>query len=450
MFCRLLPKITLASMLFGVLVPPTSADFSQFRGIGGSGVIRNQNIPMEWSAEKNLAWKVVVPGAGWSQPVIWKQLLFVTTAVSDKEMRPKDFAGGVRMPQSMGMGGLSAAPKVQIQWQVHCYNTTDGQLIWKQTVVEGRPEHPIHPSNTYATESPVVDEKGVYVFFGATGTMAGLSHDGSPLWKKELGAFPTNNGFGTGSSLAIHDGRVFAQHFTEKSASLTCVNAQSGDVVWSDNRDKFGSSWSSPIVWKNGVRTELISSGGERLTSYDPANGSKLWTIDKVKAPTACSIASDSDRIYFGGSDPMSKGPLFAMHSGASGDLTPEKKNQSFRNCDWLENKAGPGMASPVSSGKFVVVMDNNILRAYEADTGKKVQERRLGMLKMVAASPLIVDDKVLILDEEGNSVLLEASSEFPIVGQGKIEDTFWATPAIANDSIYLRGIDGLYCIRKR
>jgi hypothetical protein len=79
------------------------------------------------------------------------------------------------------------------------------------------------------------------------------------------------------------------------------------------------------------------------------------------------------------------------MHSGASGDLTPEKKNQSFRNCDWLENKAGPGMASPVSSGKFVVVMDNNILRAYEAETGKKVQERRLGMLKMVAASPLIV-----------------------------------------------------------
>ena len=103
MFPRLLPKITLASMFFGVLVPPTSADFSQCRG-GGSGVIRNQNIPMEWSAEKNLAWKVVVPGAGWSQPVIWKQLLFVTTAVSDKEMRPKDFAGGVRMPQSMGMG----------------------------------------------------------------------------------------------------------------------------------------------------------------------------------------------------------------------------------------------------------------------------------------------------------------------------------------------------------
>jgi outer membrane protein assembly factor BamB len=271
-------KITLVSMFAGITIPSADADFSQFRGVGGSGVVRNQDIPTEWSAEKNLAWKVAVPGAGWSQPVIWKQLLFVTTAVADKEMRPKDFAGGVRMPQSMGLGGLSAAPKVEIQWQVHCYNTTDGQLIWKQTVVEGRPEHPIHPSNTYATESPVVDEKGVYVFFGATGTMAGLSHDGSPLWKKELGAFPTNNGFGTGSSLAIHDGRVFAQHFTEKSASLTCVNAQSGDVVWSDNRDKFGKlvefsdrveKWSSHGTDFFGGRTTHKLRSSERKQTMD-------------------------------------------------------------------------------------------------------------------------------------------------------------------------------------
>lgn len=441
--------LAIASFMFGLTDGRAAADdFSQFRGPGGSGVVRDQKIPLQWSSENNLAWKITVPGAGWSQPVIWNQMLFVTTAVSNPELRPKDFSGGVRMPQSMGMGGLAGPPKVQIQWQVHCYDTKDGQLIWKQTVVEGQPEHPIHPSNTYATESPVVDENGVYVFFGATGTVAGLTHAGSLLWRKELGVFPTNNGFGTGSSLAIQSGFVFAQHFTEKSASLTCFNTRSGDLVWSDIRDKMGSSWSSPIIWKNGVRSELISSGGERLTSYDPATGSKLWSIANVKAPTACSIASDSARIYFGGSDPMSKGPLFAMRAGATGDLTPKKKNERFENCDWLEAKAGPGMASPVSSGKFVVVIDNNILRAYETETGKKIQERRLGMLKMVAASPLIVDEKVLILDEEGNAVLLEASAEFPIVGQGAIKDTFWATPAIANDSIYLRGIDGLYCVR--
>jgi hypothetical protein len=144
----------------------------------------------------------------------------------------------------------------------------------------------------------------------------------------------------------------------------------------------------------------------------------------------------------------MSKGPLFAVRSGASGDISPKKKNESFSFCDWLELKAGPGMASPVSNGRFVVVIDNNILRAYDVQSGKKAHERRLGQLKTVAASPLMIDDKLLVVDETGNAILLNASDEFSPIGGGKLEDTFWATPSIANNSIYLRGIDGLYCIR--
>jgi hypothetical protein len=348
----------------------------------------------------------------------------------------------------MGLGGMSPAPKINFQWQVHCYDAMDGKFQWRQTIVEGRPEFPIHPSNSYATESPVVDSNGVYAFFGATGTVACLSHSGGIVWRHELGAFPTSNGFGTGSSLAIHEGFVFAQHYTEKSASLTCFDTATGNVVWSNKRNKTGSSWSSPIVWTNSIRSELITSGGEKLASFSPKTGEELWTIDNVKAPTACSIASDSQRIYFGGSDPMSKGPLFAVHSGASGDISPKKKNESFSFCDWLELKAGPGMASPVSNGRFVVVIDNNILRAYDVQSGKKSYERRLGQLKTVAASPLMIDDKLLVLDETGNAMLLNAADEFSPIGGGKLDDTFWATPSIANNSIYLRGIDGLYCIR--
>jgi outer membrane protein assembly factor BamB len=278
--------------------------------------------------------------------------------------------------------------------------------------------------------------------------VAGLSHSGELLWRKELGAFPTNNGFGTGSSLAILEDAIFAQHFTEKSASLTCFESASGTVRWSDNRDQMGSSWSSPIVWVNSIRPELISSGGEKLISYSPKTGEKLWMLSNVKAPTACSVASDSQRIYFGGSDPMSKGPLFAVRAGASGDISPKKKNDSFEYCDWLEKKAAPGMASPVSTGIHIVVLDNNILRAYDATSGKKIQERRLGKLKMIASSPLVVDNNVLVLDEEGNAILLDSTQEYAAVGNGKIDDTFWSTPAIANDSIYLRGINSLYCIR--
>ena len=426
----------------------TADDFVQFRG-ANAGAIADQAIPLTWSATENLAWKASVPGAGWSQPIVWKNRLYVTTAVADPELRPKNFADGVKMPQSMGLGGFSGPPKVNIDWQLICLDADSGQLIWKQTIISGKPEHPIHPSNTYATESPAVDEHGIVVFFGATGTLASISHAGQQQWQQDLGAYPSNNGFGTGSSLAIDAGKVFVQHFTSKSGIVVCVDVQTGTTKWKHERTKMGSSWSSPIVWRNSQRREVIVAGNDEVDSLDPENGAVLWKLQKVKAPTACSVAADSERLYFGGSDPFAKGPLFALSAGSSGDLTPEKMNGTFAGCAWSESKAGPGMASPVSNGQFLYVTDNNILRCYDAKTGERLYQNRLPDMKLVAASPLIVGNKLLVVDEAGVGALVKVGKEFEVVGGGKIEDVFWSTPAVANQSLYLRGIDGLYCIRK-
>lgn len=424
-------------------------DFTQFRGTS-VGVVADQAVPFTWSATENMAWKVTVPGSGWSQPVIWKNRLYVTTAIANPPMRPKNFADGVKTPQSMGLGGFSSAPNVTIEWQLHCLDANTGQVVWTHTVTSGKPPYPIHPSNTYATETPVVGEHGVVVFFGATGTLAGVSHEGQQLWQQDLGAQPSNNGFGTGSSLTMDEGKVYVQHFTSKSGTVVCADAKSGGIKWKHERSKLGSSWSSPIVWRNTMRRELIVAGNEEVDSLDLETGTVLWKLQKVKAPTACSVAADSERLYFGGSDPFAKGPLFALTAGSSGDLTPEKMNGTFAGCAWSEAKAGPGMASPVSNGQFLYVADNNILRCYDAKTGERLYQNRLPGLKQVAASPLIVGGNLLVIDEAGASVLVKVGKEFEVVGGGQIEDVFWATPAIANQSIYLRGIDGLYCIRKQ
>ncbi len=246
------------------------------------------------------------------------------------------------------------------------------------------------------------DEQGVVVFLGATGTLAAVSHEGKRLWQQELGAFPTNNGFGTGSSLAIDDGKIFVQHFTSKSGLVLCADARTGATKWKVERAKQGSSWSSPIVWRNKQRHELIVAGNEEINSLDPNTGAELWKLQKVKAPTACSVAADAERLYFGGSDPFSKGPLFALSAGSSGDLTPEKMNGTFAGCAWSQPKAGPGMASPVSNGQFLYVVDNNILRCYDAQTGERLYQDRLPDMRLVAASPLIVGNNLLVIDEAG------------------------------------------------
>ena len=425
-----------------------SQDFVQFRG-SAVGLVPDQAIPLTWSTTENVAWKAALPGAGWSQPIVWRDRIYVTTAVANPPLRPKNFSDGVKMPQSMGLGGFTGAPKVTIDWQLLCLDAATGNVLWTHTVVSGKPEYPIHPSNTYATESPAVDAIGIVCFFGATGTLAAVSHDGQQLWQQELGAHPSNNGFGTGSSLAIDDGLVFAQHFTSKSGSVVAVDTKSGVIKWKYDRSKLGSSWSSPIVWRNTQRRELIVAGNEEVDSLDPQSGQVLWKLQKVKAPTACSVAADTERLYFGGSDPFAKGPLFAMAAGGSGDLTPEKMNGTFAGCAWSEPKAGPGMASPVSNGTLVYVADSNILRCYDAKTGERIYQQRLPDMKLVAASPLIIGQLLLAVDEGGTAALVKVGREFEIVGGGKIDDVFWATPAVAGGSIYLRGIDALYCIRK-
>lgn len=436
---------------FSIVASVANADdFPQFRGVDGSGVVRDQNIPTSWSVDQNMAWKIEVPGAGWSQPVIWGDRLYVTAAIAENDLKPKGFEDGVKTPQSMGLGSFSPAPKTTIEWQVLCYKATTGEALWKRTITTGKPQFAIHPSNTYATETPVADAQGLYAFFGATGTLVALSHEGETMWTQELGAFPTNNNFGTGSSLAIVDSKVVVQLLTEKSSGVMCFDARTGNSVWKYDRAKNETSWSSPIVWRNELRTELLVSGGERIESLDPQSGSKLWELTNVKAPTACSIAFDAKQIYFGGSDPFSKGPLFAVKSGASGSVAPKKKNGEFDSMAWLEKQAGPGMASPVSSGEHVYVVDNNILRCYDATSGERRYQTRLPKMKMVNACPLIVGDKLLVLDEAGTSALVKLGPEFEVIGGGEIKDIFWATPAVANNSIYFRGVQGIYCVRQK
>ena len=424
-------------------------DFPQFRGPDGLGIAADTSIPQMWSATKNLAWKIEVPGAGWSQPILVGKYLYLTTAVSDKNLSPKNFSRGVAMPQSMGLGGLSKPPDTTINWQVHCYDAITGTLRWEKTIAVGKPKYAVHPSNTYATESPVADQDGIYAFFGATGSIAGLNHEGQILWTHELGAFPTNNGFGTGSSLAIHNGKVFVQHFTNGSGILACYETRTGKQIWRVDREKKESSWSSPIIWKNSQRVELLSSGNDQMCSYDPESGNELWRLSQVKTPTACSSAADQRQIYFGGSDPFSTGPLFAMRAGASGDISPKKKNGNFEFCTWLQSKAGPGMPSPVSTGTSVYVVDKNILKCYDSTTGERVYQERLPSISMVAASPIVIGEKLLVLDESGEAKLIKTGPSFEIVGGGKLDDVFWSTPAIGHDSIYLRGVNALYCIRQ-
>lgn len=440
------PATSLALVALSSVSPSGGSDWPQFRGPRGTGVVPEAAIPLEWSETQHVAWKAEVPGQGWSQPVAMKGTVFVTTAVGEELEAPMGMAAGVADPRTMKAG---TAPEVTIDWRVLALDLATGKEKWSVSAARGEPKFPIHPSNTYATETPAADADGVYAYFGATGTLAAYDHAGKPLWKAELGAYPVVQGYGTASSLALHQGRLFVQCFNAEQAFLACFDTHGGKELWRVKHEKPATSWSSPLVWHNAKRVELVASCGKLMTSHDPASGKELWRVAGVQGPSSCSFGADEERLYFGQTSPGGNPPLYALTAGSDGDLSPAQGSSDLKGQAWVARSASPGTPSPVVVDGLLYIASETLLTCRDASTGEQIYKERVPDMVTIIASPIVVGDKLLLLDEEGRAAIVQAGPEFQLVGHGKLDDLFWSTPAVAGDALLLRGAERLYCIRR-
>jgi len=420
-------------------------DWPQFRGPLGTGVVSDGELPKQWSEKEHVAWKVAIPGQGWSQPVVVGDTVYVTTAVGDGLEAPLGMAAGIADPRTMQPG---EPPDVSIDWRVIALDLATGAQRWTASAASGKPRFPIHPTNTWATETPVADANGVYAFFGATGTLAAFDSAGEPRWKVELGAHAVGEGYGTSASPAIHEGHVFVQLFNAEEAVLVCIDAGSGKELWRASHDKPGTSWASPLVWHNHERVEVVCSSDRLVTAHDPESGAELWRVAGVYGPTMCSFGADADCLYFGQRSPMANPPLYALLAGGKGDLSPAAGSIELKNQAWLQKSASPGMPSPVVADGLLYIAIENLLSCRDAGTGEELYKERAGKLATIAASPILVGERLLLLDEEGRALQVQSGPDFEVVGEGELDDHFWSTPTFAGGSLLLRGVEHLYCIR--
>src|SRR5829696_7530975 len=135
---RALTKLFVAMLLALFLVNAYAAaevrNWPLFRGPGALGVADNPNLPDRWSTNENVAWKIEVPGRGWSAPIVWGERVFVTTAASEGEMEaPKKglYFGGERKD----------IPSVTHRWIVLCLDLKSGRELWRQEAHRGAPEN---------------------------------------------------------------------------------------------------------------------------------------------------------------------------------------------------------------------------------------------------------------------------------------------------------------------
>jgi outer membrane protein assembly factor BamB len=430
-------------VLVGAAATAPAGDWPQFRGPHGSATSTDRDLPAEWGPDKNVAWKVKVPGYGWSSPVVWGDKVFVTTAVTDKQERPTGSADW--------RDGSSQRLDVVYKWEVYCLSAADGKVVWKRTAAEGRPKGTRNSSNTYASETPVTDGERVYVSFGVHGLYC-YDFPGNQLWKKDFGAYRTEYGHGTGSSPAFDGQRLFIQCDNEDKSFLVALDARTGEQRWRADRAEV-TGWSTPLVWKNAARTEVVCLGRRRVQSYDPATGKPLWELGGMNGQAMASPVAGGDLLFAGtGGQLGGNRPLFAVKAGASGDVTLKPGADSNEAVAWHLPKAGPLTSTPLlyEGRLYVLEQSLGVVNCYDARSGKQLYRERLPQARGFLASPWAYDGKVFCLDEDGRTFVLQAGPEFKLLGRNDVGETCWASPAPANGALFLRTVEHLYCIRNK
>ena len=427
-------------VIFARCTPDTH--WPQFLGPGGNNISEETNLPMEWNKNKNLIWKYKVPGKGWSSPVVWGDKVFITTAYKDKEdAKPKDDENG-----GSAQDNRRIQPNVDYRFEIYCLNKNTGEELWVETAYLGKPGIITHRDNTYASETPVTDGKYLYVYFGMRGLYC-YDLDGKKIWEKNIGIYPMQANWGTSSSPILYKDYLILQFDNEENSQVIALDKKTGDQIWKAERDEI-STWSTPYIWKNNQRTELVT-GGKKTRSYNPETGELLWQLDMQGGRDISTPTSNAEMIFICNEERSDGGGiLMAVKAGASGDISLDSAEISNESVAWILPKCGIAMASPVLSNGYLYALERRrgLVSCIDIATGKFVyRKEKLEGAKAFWASPWTYDDMIFCLDDTGTTHVLQSGKEFKVLHANKLSDRFWSSTAVSSDMLIFRGVNGIY-----
>jgi outer membrane protein assembly factor BamB len=414
-------------------------EWPQFRGEGARGVADGARLPVHWDGESGdgILWRTLIPGLGHSSPVIWGDRLFLTTAVSARD------DAGIRT----GLyGDISPVQDDSVhRFEIYCLDRRDGQVLWTRTATETTPQVKRHLKSTHANPTVATDGENVVAFFGSEGLYV-YDLDGTLKWKKDLGHL--DSGFfqvpdaqwGFGSSPVLDSGRIIIQADVQKGSFLAAFAADDGAELWRVSRGDVP-TWSTPTVHDDGQRKQVIVNGYRHIGGYDFDTGAELWRMagtGDIPTPTPFVVGG---LIYLtsahgGGS------PIYVIPTDASGTLQPDQ-------LAWSQERGGSYMPTTiVYDGLHYVGRDNGVVSVFDARTGDKHVETRLGggSFSFVASS-VAGDGKVYLNSEDGVTFVLAAGKELEVLAQNDIGGRVLASPAIADGTLYFRTLNELVAI---
>jgi outer membrane protein assembly factor BamB len=417
-----------------------AGNWPQWRGPDGSGISNEKNLPSEWSPTKNIKWKTAIDGRAHSSPIVWGNRVFLTTAVE-----------GVVVPGAKAVkhtveGGKeflhpdSVGADKKHTFKVISIDRDSGKIVWEATAWEGTPYDNRHRKSSYAASTPATDGKLVYAFFGTEGLYA-YDFKGKLAWKADLGKLGTV-GMGTGTSPILFNDLVIVQCDEEngEASFIVALDKKTGKEAWRTPR-KVQVSWATPLLVRTSTRAELITSGTEAIVSYDPATGKELWRHKGVESNAIPSPVANNEMVFLVAGFPAKI--AMAIKLGQNGDLT------GTPNVAWTYAKGTAYVPSPILYGDYLyLTTDRGILTAVDAKTGEvKYEGGRIPIPATFTASPVAFEGKILMTSEDGDTFIVKAGPKHEIIGTNSVGEPVYASPAIADGRIFIRGEKNLYCI---
>lgn len=424
-----------------------STNWPSFRGTAATGVAEGYPLPAVWDvpAGKSVVWKTTIPGLGNSSPIIWGDKILVSTSISS-----------VQNPElKAGYYGDIASVKddTEHRWLVYCLDKKSGKILWQKTAYVGVPKVKRHPKSTHASSTLATDGHNVVAFFGSEGLYC-FDMDGNLLWKKDLGTL--NSAYYVapeaqwefGSSPVIYQDRVLIQCDVLGSSFVAALSLKDGKELWRTSRDDVP-TWSTPGVYASGGNAQMIVNGLRHIGGYDVKTGKELWWMKgggDIPIPTPV-IANGV--VYITNAH-GAMAPIYAIRLGATGDISLKPEESSNGAVVWSYPRDGAYISTPLVYGDYVYsVRFNGVLLCYEAKTGNRAYQERLGDgTTAFSASPVAGDGKVYFSSEDGDIYVVKAGTKLEILSKNPMGAICLATPAISGGVLYFRTRSELIAIK--
>ena len=414
-------SLGVGALLFVAFVVVRAENWPQWRGPALNGVSNEKNLPVKWTTEENVSWKVPMPGVSGSTPIIWRDRIFLNVADGDN-------------------------------LALWCVNKTNGEVLWKKPLGGGNTKMRKH---NMSSPSPVTDGRNVYVMTG-TGILAGFDFNGKEIWtrdiQKEYGQFGLNWGYA--SSPLLFEDSLYVQVLhgmkTDEPSYVMRIDKKNGKTLWKVDRPtnairESPDSYTTPALLRYGKTTEIVITGGDCVTGHDPATGKELWRANGLNpdnSPMYRIVASPIifDNIIYA---PTRVKPLLALKAGGRGDITSSHVLWSTIN--------GPDVPTPVTDGKyFYIVNDRGIMFCLDAKTGAEVYGQQRIKPGIYSGSPVLADGKIYVTNEEGLTTVVAAGPKFEVLAENPLNDYVLSSPAISDGQIFIRTAQHLYAIGKK